>query len=73
MKYTIETEGTIQTIEISYQDEGVDLQQSRRFSGTIEAAEAYVPVMDSDIREAFAHMFPEPEVEEHDHHEEDME
>lgn len=48
---------------VDYTDEGVDLVVEKKFSGSEEAANSYVPIMDMDVRERYAHLFPLPIVE----------
>lgn len=64
MTHRITSNDGICDIALDYQDEGVDLSQSMRFAGSPEAAEAYVPIMDADVRDRYSHMFPQPEAEE---------
>lgn len=55
--------GSDWNIALDYHDEQVDLAVSKHFSGSEQAANAYVPILDADTRERYAHMFPLPEVE----------
>lgn len=66
MTYQITGDNGIYEIALDYRDEGVDLDVLKRFSGSHEASEAYVPTMDADVRDRYSHMFPEPELEERD-------
>ena len=63
MKHTLTKAGDDWLINVDYTDEGVELAQEKKFSGGKEAANAYVPIMDADIRERYAHLFPLPIVE----------
>lgn len=48
-------------IELSYDDENIDITRKKRFIGTEEDAERYIVRMDKDIRENNARLFPLPE------------
>jgi hypothetical protein len=48
---------------VDYTDDGVDLVVEKKFAGSEEAANAYLPVLDADVRERYAHLFPLPIVE----------
>lgn len=63
MKYTLTKTNEDWLINVDYTDEGVALSQEKKFSGSEEAANAYVPIMDADIRERYAHLFPLPIIE----------
>jgi len=63
MKHTLTKAGEDWLINLDYADEGVELAQEKKFSGSEEAANAYVPIMDADIRERYAHLFPLPIIE----------
>ena len=52
------------TIQVSFADEGVDLQGQTSIKGGPVQAQSYLPVFESDLRRNFADMFPLPEVEE---------
>ncbi len=64
MTYRIETDGDISNIVMSFLDEGVDLEVSRKVSGGPAKAEAYVMILESDARKDNAELFPLPVVEE---------
>lgn len=63
MKHTLTKAGEDWLINLDYTDEGVALTQEKKFSGSEEAANAYAPIMDADIRERYAHLFPLPIIE----------
>lgn len=48
---------------VDYADDGIDLVVEKKFAGSEEAANAYLPVLDADVRERYAHLFPLPIVE----------
>ena len=48
---------------VDYTDDGIDLVVEKKFAGSEEAANAYLPVLDADVRERYAHLFPLPIVE----------
>lgn len=64
MTYRIDTDGTISEILMSFLDEGVSLEVSRKVAGSIEQAEAYVKVLEHDARKDNMELFPLPVVEE---------
>ena len=64
MTYTITTDGSISNIVMSFIDEGVDLEVSRKVAGDRSQAEAYVMILESDARKDNMELFPLPVVEE---------
>lgn len=53
------------TIAINFRDEGVELEGETNIKGGQEEAEQYISVFERDLRNNFAHLFPQPEPEEH--------
>ena len=51
-------------IQVSFFDEGVELEGETTAKGTPEDAERYVSVFERDLRTNYAHIFPQPEPEE---------
>jgi hypothetical protein len=51
-------------IQVSFFDEGVELEGETTVKGTPEDAERYVSVFERDLRINYAHLFPQPEPEE---------
>lgn len=51
-------------IQVSFFDEGVELEGETTVKGTPEDAEWYVSVFERDLRTNYAHIFPQPEPEE---------
>jgi len=51
-------------IQVSFFDEGVELEGETTVKGTLEDAERYVSVFERDLRTNYAHLFPQPEPEE---------
>ena len=52
------------TIQVSFADEGVDLQGQTSVKGGQAQAQSYLPVFGADLRRNFADKFPLPEVPE---------
>lgn len=50
-------------ITLDYNDEQVSLVESKKFVGTEENANAFIPIMDRDVRDNYAYLFPVPEPE----------
>lgn len=63
MTYRITTDGAISEIVMSFADEGVSLEVSRKVAGSVEQAEAYVKVLEADARKDNMELFPLPVVE----------
>lgn len=57
--FTLNPDGTT-TIEVSFVDEGVDLQGQTSVKGDEAAAAAYLPFFEADLRRNFAELFPQP-------------
>ena len=53
-------------IQVSFSDEGVALEGETTVKGSPEDAERYVSVFERDLRINYAHLFPQPELEQHD-------
>lgn len=60
-------------IDVSFADEGVDLQGTTTVKGGEAEAIAYLPTFEADLRRNYRHLFPEPEPEEFDYDEDDDE
>lgn len=63
MKTTVIQISGFWLLGVDYHDEGIDLKVEKKFAGSEDAAKAYVPVLDADVRERYAHLFPLPIVE----------
>jgi hypothetical protein len=56
---TVLDDGTTR-IDVSFSDEGVDLQGTTSVRGGQAEAERYLPVYESDLRTNYADLFPAP-------------
>lgn len=64
MTYTIEAlENGTTKINISFADEGVDLQGETFVKGGEAEALNYLPVFEQDLRRNYSELFPKPEPE----------
>lgn len=67
MTYGIaENENNTTAIEISFQDEDVNLTGRTTVKGKTANAETYLPIFEADLRRNFAELFPPPTVPEVD-------
>ena len=65
MTYQITDMGNgIHQIQVSFFDEGVELEGETPVKGTPEDAERYVSVFERDLRTNYAYLFPQPAPEE---------
>jgi hypothetical protein len=53
-------------ITMNFRDEGVELEGETTVKGGEAEAEKYVPIFERDLRTNYAHLFPQPEPEQHD-------
>lgn len=57
--FVVNSDGTT-TIQVDFNDEGVDLQGTTNVKGEEDKATAYLPFFESDLRRNFADKFPVP-------------
>lgn len=57
---TVLDDGTVR-IDVSFADEGVDLQGTTHVRGSETEVLAYLPVFERDLRRNYSHLFPKPE------------
>lgn len=62
MTYEFVSNGDTTIIMVDFADEGVELSGETSVKGDESAAQAYLPVFESDLRRNFADKFPVPEV-----------
>ncbi|MDP4158371.1 MAG: hypothetical protein Q8911_01220 [Bacillota bacterium] len=62
MIYQFMNEGDTTKILVDFSDEGVELNGETSVKGDETAAQAYLPVFESDLRRNFAEKFPVPEM-----------
>lgn len=57
------TQDGLTPLSLDFSDEGVPLEGETTVVGGLEAASAYAPFFERDLRKAYAHLFPAPEPE----------
>ncbi len=57
------TQDGLTPLSVDFSDEGVSLVGETTVVGGPEAASAYAPFFERDLRKAYAHLFPAPEPE----------
>lgn len=63
MMYTlINNEDGTTTIQVSFLDEGVELEGETSIKGDDSKALAYIPTYEQDLRRNYADLFPVPEI-----------
>lgn len=55
-----ESENNTTVIEVSFQDEGIDLIGRTTVKGKTESAQGYLPIFEADLRRNYAELFPPP-------------
>lgn len=63
MKYEITVVGKTSILGVSFADEGVELTEYIKVDGNEQAALAYLPFFVADLKRNYAHLFPQPEVQ----------